>query len=364
MTILSSKDSFKRINLDSLVLNASSDSSISWSSTTGVPKFYLQTSYGGYGSSVSTDMINWNTNNNAFSDMSVKSGAVRLGTGLFLTISSQNWYTSTDGYTWASQGMPNDVAMTGYQSTYVSESPNLVAVNGKYTFFPLGAMIAVTSTDALTWNTINLPIEAWSFTYGGGKYVIQNSMGQTYYSTDLQNWTQAMGMFAVTNAVLIYLNGYYIRYQQGFLAYEFSTDLASWSSTYNLPGWDYNSYTSIVYGNGKFLCNPGYASGPISTSTDLVNWTYISSCPVSENLISFENNKFVYFAKSTPASSYESTDGVTWTNINLDQIGYAHFTSTGGFTTSSLEITSSGIETTENITAGNFFGDGSGLTGI
>jgi hypothetical protein len=365
MTVLSSKDSFKRINLDSLVLNASGDSSLSWSTTTGVPTVYIQTGYGHSGASVSTDMINWNTNPNAFTDSTaVHSGPVRLGEGLFLSVSSNGWFTSTDGYTWSNQGIPMDVTMTDYQSLYVDNSPNLVAANGLYTFFPLRANIAVKSTDAQNWTTVSLPVAAWSFTYANGQYVIQDNMGQTYTSSDLSTWTNVGSTYQqASGALLTYANGYYIRLVQGMIQYEFSTDLIGWQD-YNLPGWDFNAFTSITYGNGKFLCNPGYATAPISQSTDLINWTYISTCPVSENLISFINNKFYYFNRNTPSNSYESTDGVSWTSVNLDKIGYAYLVATGGDFTASLQITSSGIETTEDITAGSFFGDGSGLTGI
>jgi hypothetical protein len=155
------------------------------------------------------------------------------------------------------------------------------AIGTKFVAYSNTPEMFITSTDAITWVPLGMPVSTWSdVVYGAGKYV---------------------ALPGLTNGILAY-----------------STDAITWTTSTALPG--YGAWRSIVYGssivpaNRKFITV--YPNGnTIYMSTDAVTWT-------SGNLpTSFGNPTITHDGVDTymvvggsvsTAKGYKSTDGITW----------------------------------------------------
>ncbi len=126
--------------------------------------------------------------------------------------------------------------------------------------------------------------------YGDGKFVAVGTSGKIAYSTDGITWTEVDSPFG--------------------------------SST----------IYSVCYGDGKFVA--GGASGKMAYSTDGVNWTAVTDSTFGNNTtiysICYEKGKYVavggYRVSSMTITTYHgkmaySTDGVTWTSIDISAFG-------------------------------------------
>ena len=197
------------------------------------------------------------------------------------------------------------------------------------------------STDGLNWTAISQKVitlnSGGTICYGNGKFVaIQGDYNAS--STDGTTWTPGSRMIADigSDGVSPVLPGARISYGNEMFvvvgcvhvpdgpmsggpplmiprAVLFSsTDGGTW--TLRKTESFYTQYTSICYGNDKFVA--GLDSGKISYSTDGINWTTTSSRILSGGITSlcYGNGKFI--ASGTSKQLAYSTDGINWTAIS------------------------------------------------
>ena len=366
MSMITSKDSFKRIDLEDLTLTASDNSSISWSSITGTPLKFVSVGTGGnVNAAISTDGITWQENTSAFLDNSPRVPVVaNSDQTLFYTHSQFSQYTSTDGLTWLSSSVDGQInGATALSPIYADGKFVMVYENS-------GSPTLRYSTDTITWTYVTAPYGQF-MAYGNGKFAYYSSFDSAIVtSTDAVTWTSTPFMTNSTWAKIKFMNNLFVRSGGNADWIEHSTDAVTWTSL-QLPQVQYNSYGGVEYGNGFYLAI-GYL-GEVVKSTDLVNWTqigYTGSGVVFST--DFRGGKF-YVSNDDP-SVYSSTDGLTWVQ-SAKPTSYMTLSSFGAdLVESNLNITSSGISTTENIsatnitatdiTATNLIGDGSQITNL
>lgn len=357
MSVLSSKDSFKRIDLDAINLDGSSDSSISLDASTTIPvKFVYVGTGGNVQSAISTDAVTWTENQSAFGmDGNPRIPVVANSDSTVLyTTGSYSDYISTDGLSWTTSNVPMEVyASTGYS----------IYANGKFVvlYENSGSPLVRSSTDAVTWTVSSTPGYGQYMAYGNGKYLYYSQPnGSIITSTDAITWTETphTGSTSVF-ARIMFANNQFIRYGGDYYYYESSTDGVSWTQA-SLPPTAYDSYTGMAYGNNIYLAL-SYA-GDVYSSTDLVNWNSVYNSLSGVGKLSFTNGKF-YATADDSSSIFSSTDGATW--LQSSKLSYSAFSSVGGnIVGTGININSSGISTTADITANKFIGDGSSLTGV
>ena len=186
-----------------------------------------------------------------------------------------------------------------------------------------------TSTDGTTWSSAtqisNLGSYLWDgIAYGNNKFVAIGRNGYTSTSTDGENWSVASRNLPSD------------AYWYG-ICYDGSQFVAvggldSWPRTFKVAKssdgvtWTDISITnltdatlfgeSISYGNGIYvvsLRSQSDADGPITTSTDLVNWTtpkYFDTYNTSTARIHFDGSKFMIITKKGYFT--KTKDGINW----------------------------------------------------
>ena len=162
--------------------------------------------------------------------------------------------------------------------------------------------------------------------YGDGKFVIVGGnagvrSNYTAYSTDGVNWNKSDNFDDEEFSSIAYGNGKFIAtssYRRGYIYY--STNGYNWSKA-NLP---YStSWRSIAYGDGRFVVIDE-VNGYVAWSSEGIDWVSTSSIQRGTS-ITYGNGKFV--AVSLNGSAYYSTDGTTWDRVNLLNSGtYKHVT--------------------------------------
>jgi len=357
MSVLSSKDSFKRIDLDALTLNAAADSHISLDTSITVPiKFVYAGTGGGTQSAISTDTLTWNQNASGFPDTDSRTPVVANDElTIFYTTSVNNDYVSTDGYTWTTAQVPVDV------SAATASKP--IFANGKFVaiYENTSTPKVRSSTDAVTWTVSSAPGFGQYMAYGNGKYVYYSQPNSTIVtSTDAVTWSESphTSMPSVF-ADIMFANNKFIRHSGGYYNYEYSTDAITWTQG-TLPPATYDSYTGMAYGNGIYLTVT--YDGNVYSSTDLTTWNNTINSIATQATVYFAGGKF-YITSSESSTIQSSTDGVTW--LQSSKPSYTAFSYVGGGTTGSgVSIDSEGISTTADISARKFIGDGSLLTGL
>jgi hypothetical protein len=143
-------------------------------------------------------------------------------------------------------------------------------------------------------------------------YIISGGDGNLYYSTNLQSWSSASGLYAFNSA--FYVNSkFYISDGQGTGAY--STNGISWTTVSNSAF----SGTKIAYANSKFVAR-GYGTA-IYVSTDFITWTARTGA-ANYSYYGAINRAPVYFggkwythAPGTKVLEF-STDTVTWSKTS------------------------------------------------
>lgn len=365
MSVTTSKDSFKRIDLEDLTLTASDNSSISWSSSTGTPlKFVAVASFGNSQSSaISTDSVTWQQNTAAFSTIYGEQRSPVISNSdktLFYTHTNLEQSISTDGLTWTTTTLDPAV-----QNAY---APTPVYADGKFVMVYENSINPTVrySTDAITWTYVTVSNFGQHMTYGNGKFVYYaSSYGYAInMSTDALTWTQTPFQSEMNFAKTKFINNLFVR-AGGFTNYvEYSTDAVTWT-TNTIP--DGLSYTEIEYGNGFYLLIG--SSGQVQKSTDLVTWTEVATVAIQTPTdLSFSAGKFYLSTSDSGVGSdlsvYSSTNGVTWVQSAKPSAFMVMSSFGGDVVESNVNINSNGISTTEDITAANFIGNGSGLTDI
>jgi hypothetical protein len=227
------------------------------------------------------------------------------------------------GDTWTARTMPNGVWIVAYGSGV------FLAVDEGGTG---GSSVAYTSNDGITWNLQALSTSAqWSALTSGNNVFVAVGGAATVASADGVNWNTGTiptgGYTSVT-----YGNGKFVAVSlAASKAAATSTDGLSWTAQ-SLPS---GAWQSVTYGNGKFVAVAGGASSNLAaTSPDGVNWT-LQTLPAMANWtsVTYGNNSFVAVAWNggvPPGSNVAATspDGINWTaqtmpaTANWDSLTY------------------------------------------
>ena len=177
---------------------------------------------------------------------------------------------------------------------------------------------SVSSLNNLPSGTASDPIQWCCICYGNGIYVIggyQPVDGDSpypvlYNSTDLVNWTYCGDSGIGSFTSICYGNGKFIA-TADTSGCMYSNDGITWENS-NL-----NTYYYVCYGNGKFVAINGAKS---AYSTDGINWTESSFIINNPKCICYGNGVYIAL-HSNSHNAYYSTDGVSWIDVDIPNTG-------------------------------------------
>ena len=238
--------------------------------------------------------------------------------GLFITVSSNGIWYSTDGGKWMNQApassMPTLYAITsGKRST-----------DGEEIFVAVGEEAGFYSSDGKTWIAAKGLGDAYLYDviYANNLFVAVGYDATIVYSTDGQSWHSWVPDVvpigeAQFNAVT-YANNAFVAVANSSTIW-WSCDGKGWTIATGLSG--SANFADVVYGGGKFVAVADY--GTIWNSSDGETWSISNTIPpdgpdIVFYKVSYGNGIFVAagdmngaVAPATPI--YYSKDGVTWT---------------------------------------------------
>jgi hypothetical protein len=140
------------------------------------------------------------------------------------------------------------------------------------------------------------------------------SSDKAVYSDNGTSWTAATMPSSASWSSVTYGNGKFVAVSYyGSTAAAYSSDGITWTAA-TLPSRAW--WKSVTYGNGKFVAVT-YDNAASAYSTDGITWVAAAALPSSADWksVTYGNGKFVAVAGST-ASAY-SSDGITWTAATL-----------------------------------------------
>jgi hypothetical protein len=219
---------------------------------------------------------------------------VAYGNGKFVAVGSNNKIAySTDGINWtavATKPFLQGVNLLGNDRTNIS---CITYGNGKFIIGgqrmhphpnsetdPVGAQLAY-STDGINWTAIDATM------FGFGTFVDNGS--------SIEALAYENGKFFASSGYPTYCNAY-------------STDGINWTSISVFPTVP-NNFTTIAYGNGKFVA--GRIDERRAYSTDGITWTQTAKAFDTRDII-YANGKFVAVGRSS--NIWYSANGLDWTN--------------------------------------------------
>jgi hypothetical protein len=154
-----------------------------------------------------------------------------------------------------------------------------------------------------------------SLAYGNGKYVavgVNGSYGKVAYSTDGLNWTASdipdvLALYGIT-----YGGGKFVTVGWSQLAYSY--DGTNWTRT-NVGHKNYNNLQGVAYGNGKFVAvgTAGHNYTTFAYSSDGINWSEVDMDAALYDVV-FANGRFVTVGNSY---CFYSANGVNWNSATL-----------------------------------------------
>lgn len=189
----------------------------------------------------------------------------------------------------------------------------------------VGASKAAYSYDGLTWTPLTLSIPSiGSMVYGNGKFIIQSSDTDIFYSENGLNWTSVPNIISEGRLLsLSFTNGKFFitLIVNGDSSIMYSDDGLVWNRS-NI-NFEYPIY-SITYGNGLYVAGTG--SKNFFYSSDLITWTrvIIDTGTNAESLgtVAFGNGIFV--AGGGADLIYYSSNGINWTKYEGNEITSPH----------------------------------------
>jgi hypothetical protein len=239
--------------------------------------------------------------------------SITYGNGTFVATNQDRPIYSRDGKSWYT-------ALTPAASGILY---NIAFGNGK--FVQLSATQAYLSIDAISWSTVPLTTDNQQnkLCYGNNQFVAvgrYDSSDRSYTSTsvDGSSWTPTLvtGLSGSTGLTdVTWANGLYVAVGSN-AAIITSSDGVKWTQRhYTNSG---KSFSSVTYGNGRFV-----AVGPagVWTSLDGTTWTgpYGPSFTALYGFlgVTYANKKFIAVGYDKTSAIYTSTDGQTWTPLNI-----------------------------------------------
>jgi hypothetical protein len=186
------------------------------------------------------------------------------------------------------------------------------------------------SSDGITWKYSNVAAAViWQgVAYGGGKFV---SVGYSYgapniydhimYSDDGITWAMSAVNSIPSNGFLysvIYGADKFVAV--GVDKFMYSTDAINWT-TATAPTTVDQSWTSVTYGNGKFVAVSSTSAtiNRVMYSPDGINWTQAAAAAqLSWQAVTYGNGMFVAIANSGSNYVMYSSDGINWTSSSVE----------------------------------------------
>jgi hypothetical protein len=277
---------------------------------------------------LSTDGITW-TNGSSYQgsasyewhSMDYVNGVVLIGNTNYSVMS----YSTNDGTSWVGASMPST-----YYMSFLWNGSRFIAINQTPSSAAIGSNPPNPWTFIGTGNTAN----------GGGIYYVNNlyvsvAPGSSNLATspDGMNWTtRSIGFNHNWNSIT-YGNGVYLLTigdtsngsTQSSICYT-SPNLTTWTQR-SLPSTQ--AYKRAVFGNGRFVIPASYSGAPQTpvTSTDGVNWTFVSGISSYGSVMCFGKGRFVALPQYPASTASTSVDGVNWTIVDLPSGHNPTFTS-------------------------------------
>lgn len=225
------------------------------------------------------------------------------GSGKFVLVRSNKIVYTTNGITWS------DVySLSPYIST------DIIYGNGKFICVN-GHNIAYYSIDAITWEQVELPIEASNITYGNRMFVAKNEsegIVSVAYSTNGITWTTATPNITGSDFKLTYCKDRFILYSTSTTNLYYSTNGSTWTRI-EKP----NACLHMVYGNGKFLAIGD--NNTISYSENFTTWIEsgysLPSSTAIYDVVVYSDGRFVALARGS-FGAY-SDDGLIWNAVHV-----------------------------------------------
>ena len=224
-------------------------------------------------------------------------------------------YYSRDGINWTQTTVPLDG----------NDVPALFYCGGKF-FLSYGGSMGACSLDGINWTQCTQPSDR-SFTnmvYGNNKFVAITQGGDgvgIWQSVDGTSWTRAATGRCFNR--LYYANNKFILsdHYNSSSGFAYSEDAISW--THVRPP----MLAEVIYGDNKFialnLVKEGKYDGVCLCSTDGINWTEISTIPLSGYInidLYYMDGKFIIVNRESPYEIYCSIDGTVWEQISQNSI--------------------------------------------
>lgn len=261
-----------------------------------------------------------------------------FGKGIYCTLSSSDFYKSTDGVIWVKKITPIRFDCVKF-------------LNGS--FFGIGSGCIYTSDDCENWELqyqFETTIGISDITFGNGLYVICGRDSGIYTSPNLTAWTQQTsdidhneiefkniafgnGIFIIATSSFYYSSGTQTQYANRVLR---SVDGVHWTMITDLSSGDYQSY-SVAFGNGVFVINYDIGeSHYIAYSVDGLIWNRVNIL-IHPLRVKYENNLFALVGKKGRIAF--SKNGVVWiyknsvTNSDINDITYGNnkYVAIGGY---------------------------------
>ncbi|MDP1579613.1 MAG: M12 family metallo-peptidase [Candidatus Didemnitutus sp.] len=256
---------------------------------------------------------------------------------------------STDGLNWTTRTVPASNNLYGFHY-----------VNGLYV--ALGSLGAIfTSTDTITWtprNTGTLHQDGSSglqfVAYSGERLMAVGTGGTVTTSTDGITWTAGtVGTGDDLNGVAFAFGKFHAVSQTSGRVYS-SSDGTTWTSVASSS----NTLRAIVFGAGRLVS--GGTGGVMSTSTDGLNWSSVSTGS-SNTIIGLDYVNNFFYAACTGGVLLRSSNGTSWTvidiatnNSNLQSVAYGNglyvVPGQSGVTGRALLTSTDGLNWTQRIT--------------
>jgi len=255
---------------------------------------------------------------------------ITYGEGKFVAVAYDTSYSdvfnriaySSNGITWkysnvAAAVIWQGVAYGGGKFVSVGYSYNLI--NGALDIYDH----IMYSDDGITWamsavNSIPSNGFLYSVTYGADKFVAVG-VDKFMYSTDAINWTTATAPTTVDQSwtSVTYGNGKFVAVSSTSTTINrvmYSPDGINWTQAAAAAQL---SWQAVTYGNGMFVAIANSGSNCVMYSSDGINWTS-SSVEAEPNkawsTVAYGNGKFVALTSSENLTMH-STDGITWSAV-------------------------------------------------
>jgi hypothetical protein len=191
--------------------------------------------------------------------------------------------------------------------------------NGRFVAVSNGSTTLRHSTDGITWTSVTIGSSGLSgIVYANGKFVaVGGELSGSTFVTNVQvstngiSWTRYNPAFQIQAKAITYGNGLFVAVAFGGPGNRVMTSPDGINWTQRTPSAN-NDWQSVAYGNGKFVAISSNGTNRVMYSTNGTSWTGVN-VNLGSNAITFAEGKFT-------TGTYYSTDGITWTATTMSPI--------------------------------------------